>query len=208
MSTLKIAVLYDRVWEDEAADAGAQDKAPVTRTLDKKEVEEEVRRGPGQAGARGHPPRDRRHAQEPAQPGQGRVRSGVQPHRVVRGRRHRRLQDCRLPGTHREALHRIGHARPAAGAGQGHRQEDLRLPWRPHAGVRQVVPRTPGLLARPAVPGHREAGARGRLDRHRVQRRGQLDPGADGTDGLAARALRLARSSSRNTSRAASSTWA
>ena len=43
MSTLKIAVLYDRVWEDDAADAvPATDKAPVTRTLDKKEVEEEV----------------------------------------------------------------------------------------------------------------------------------------------------------------------
>ena len=42
MSTLKIAVLYDRVWEEETADASAQDKAPVTRTLDKKEVEEEV----------------------------------------------------------------------------------------------------------------------------------------------------------------------
>jgi len=43
MSTLKIAVLYDRVWEDDAADAApATDKAPVTRTLDKKEVEEEV----------------------------------------------------------------------------------------------------------------------------------------------------------------------
>ena len=43
MSTLKIAVLYDRVWEDEAAEGSAPaDKAPVTRTLDKKEVEDEV----------------------------------------------------------------------------------------------------------------------------------------------------------------------
>jgi D-alanine-D-alanine ligase len=42
MSTLKIAVLYDRVWEEDSADAGPQDKSPVTRTLDKKEVEEEV----------------------------------------------------------------------------------------------------------------------------------------------------------------------
>ena len=43
MSTLKIAVLYDRVWEEEASEAAsATDKAPVTRTLDKKEVEEEV----------------------------------------------------------------------------------------------------------------------------------------------------------------------
>ena len=43
MSTLKIAVLFDRVWEEEASEsAAATDKAPVTRTLDKKEVEEEV----------------------------------------------------------------------------------------------------------------------------------------------------------------------
>ena len=43
MSTLKIAVLYDRVWEEEATEAAAAtDKAPVTRTLDKKEVEAEV----------------------------------------------------------------------------------------------------------------------------------------------------------------------
>jgi D-alanine-D-alanine ligase len=43
MSTLKIAVLYDRVWEDEAAEGSAPaEKAPVTRTLDKKEVEDEV----------------------------------------------------------------------------------------------------------------------------------------------------------------------
>ena len=33
MSTLKIAVLYDRVWEEDSADAGPQDKSPVTRTL-------------------------------------------------------------------------------------------------------------------------------------------------------------------------------
>ena len=43
MSTLKIAVLYDRVWEDEAAEGSAPaEKSPVTRTLDKKEVEDEV----------------------------------------------------------------------------------------------------------------------------------------------------------------------
>ena len=43
MSTLKIAVLYDRVWEDEAAEGSAPaERRPVTRTLDKKEVEDEV----------------------------------------------------------------------------------------------------------------------------------------------------------------------
>src|SRR5688572_23600633 len=43
MSKLKIIVLYDRVWEDEAAEGSAPaEKTPVTRTLDKKEVEDEV----------------------------------------------------------------------------------------------------------------------------------------------------------------------
>jgi D-alanine-D-alanine ligase len=43
MSTLKIAVLYDRVWEDEAEEGSAPaERTPVTRTLDKKEVEDEV----------------------------------------------------------------------------------------------------------------------------------------------------------------------
>ena len=45
MSTLKIAVLYDRVWEEDGADAGPQEKAPVTRTLDKKDVVEFPSRG-------------------------------------------------------------------------------------------------------------------------------------------------------------------
>jgi D-alanine-D-alanine ligase len=43
MSRLNIVVLYDRVLVDEEADQGSStDKAPVTRTLDKKEVEDEV----------------------------------------------------------------------------------------------------------------------------------------------------------------------
>jgi D-alanine-D-alanine ligase len=43
MSKLKIVVLYDRVLVDESVDqAASPDKAPVTRSLDKKEVEEEV----------------------------------------------------------------------------------------------------------------------------------------------------------------------
>jgi D-alanine-D-alanine ligase len=41
MSKLKIVVLYDRVLVDEAEEAAA-DKSPVVRTLDKKEVEDEV----------------------------------------------------------------------------------------------------------------------------------------------------------------------
>ena len=42
MSTLKVAVLFDRVLVEEDDHAATPDKAPVTRTLDKKEVEEEV----------------------------------------------------------------------------------------------------------------------------------------------------------------------
>jgi D-alanine-D-alanine ligase len=42
MGKLKIVVLYDRVLVDEAEEQAASDKSPVVRTLDKKEVEEEV----------------------------------------------------------------------------------------------------------------------------------------------------------------------
>src|SRR5687768_8479468 len=42
MGKLKIVVLYDRVLVDEADEQAAGDKSPVVRTLDKKEVEEEV----------------------------------------------------------------------------------------------------------------------------------------------------------------------
>ena len=42
MGKLKIIVLYDRVLVDEEETPAAGDKAPVVRTLDKKEVEEEV----------------------------------------------------------------------------------------------------------------------------------------------------------------------
>ena len=42
MGKLKIVVLYDRVLLDESDEPAATDKTPVVRTLDKKEVEEEV----------------------------------------------------------------------------------------------------------------------------------------------------------------------
>jgi hypothetical protein len=43
MSRLKVVVLYDRVLVDEAEEQSAPaDKSPVVRTLDKKEVEDEV----------------------------------------------------------------------------------------------------------------------------------------------------------------------
>jgi D-alanine-D-alanine ligase len=42
MGKLKIVVLYDRVLVDESEEQASSEKAPVVRTLDKKEVEEEV----------------------------------------------------------------------------------------------------------------------------------------------------------------------
>ena len=42
MGKLKIIVLYDRVLVDDTEEPAGGDKAPVVRTLDKKEVEEEV----------------------------------------------------------------------------------------------------------------------------------------------------------------------
>src|SRR5919106_6825854 len=42
MGKLKILVIYDRVIEEEDEQTAATDKAPLMRTLDKKEVEEEV----------------------------------------------------------------------------------------------------------------------------------------------------------------------
>jgi D-alanine-D-alanine ligase len=49
VGTLNVIVLYDR-WEDEEEDAGGSEKAPLTRTLDKKEVEDEVAEALGKLG--------------------------------------------------------------------------------------------------------------------------------------------------------------
>ena len=50
MSKLKIVVLYDRVLVDDDERPPAAEKAPVTRTLDKKEVEDEVAEALGKLG--------------------------------------------------------------------------------------------------------------------------------------------------------------
>jgi D-alanine-D-alanine ligase len=50
MSKLKVVVLYDRVVADEEESGPVGDKAPVVRTLDKKEVEEEVAEALGKLG--------------------------------------------------------------------------------------------------------------------------------------------------------------
>ena len=49
MGTLNVIVLYDR-WEDAEEDSGGTDKSPLTRTLDKKEVEDEVAEALGKLG--------------------------------------------------------------------------------------------------------------------------------------------------------------
>lgn len=49
VSTLNVIVLYDR-WEEDADDAAVAEKAPLTRTLDKKEVEDEVVEALGKLG--------------------------------------------------------------------------------------------------------------------------------------------------------------
>ena len=193
MSKLNIVVLYDRVLVDEEAEQGAStDKAPVTRTLDKKEVEDEVAEALVKLGHEAV-----KHELD------GTPKSLLALARIecdlvfnlTESFADDDTADFKIAGFLEligKRYTRLRHPRADAGAGQGDREEDLRLPRRPHAGVRQVVPRPPRFLARPAVSRHREAGARGRLDRHRVQRRGQLDPRADGAHGLAARQLRLA----------------
>ncbi|HEY3886082.1 MAG TPA: hypothetical protein VGL62_12780, partial [Vicinamibacterales bacterium] len=50
MSTLNVVVLYDR-WDPEDDDATTE-RAPLTRTLDKKEVEDEVAEALGKLGHR------------------------------------------------------------------------------------------------------------------------------------------------------------
>ena len=49
MSTLNVVVLYDR-WEPEEDDSAPAEKTPLTRTLDKKEVEDEVVEALGKLG--------------------------------------------------------------------------------------------------------------------------------------------------------------
>ena len=50
MGKLKIVVLYDRVFVDEAEESAGGEKSPVVRTLDKKEVEDEVAEALGKLG--------------------------------------------------------------------------------------------------------------------------------------------------------------
>ena len=49
MGTLNVLVIYDR-WEEPEEETAPADKAPLTRTLDKKEVEDEVAEALGKLG--------------------------------------------------------------------------------------------------------------------------------------------------------------
>ncbi len=49
MGTLNVVVLFDR-WEEEEDDSAPAEKSPLTRTLDKKEVEDEVAEALGKLG--------------------------------------------------------------------------------------------------------------------------------------------------------------
>jgi hypothetical protein len=80
MSKLKIIVLYDRVLVDEDEEqATSSEKSPVTRTLDKKEVEEEVADGAHQARSRTDDARARRDAERACWRWRDGMRPGVQP---------------------------------------------------------------------------------------------------------------------------------
>ena len=123
----------------------------------------------------------------------GRRRPLLQPHRVVRRRRHQGHEHRRVPRPARTALHRRRSARALPRAGQGAREEDLRLPRHPDAVLRDLLSGQARPLARHRVSADREADLRGRLDRHRHELgRGQRQ-GADGADRLHPRGVRLAR---------------
>jgi hypothetical protein len=86
MGKLKIVVIYDRVLVDEDEEsASPSEKSPVTRALDKKEVEEEVAEALVKLGHNPvmHETRDRWHHQEPACARQSGLRSRFQSLRVV-----------------------------------------------------------------------------------------------------------------------------
>ena len=180
-------------WATRTRRGRRRDKSPVVRTLDKKEVEDEVAEALTKLG---HEPALHELDGTPKSLLALARLDATSIFNLAESFADDDTADFKIAAYLEllgQALHRLRHARPDAGAGQGGREEDLRVPRHPHAGVRQDLPRPARLLARPAVPGDRQAGARGRLDRHRVQRRRQLDPRADGAHGLAARATSTRR---------------
>src|SRR6266849_1839341 len=119
-------------------------------------------------------------------------RSGFQPGRVVRRRRHEGHEHPRLHGPRRRALHRIGSARPVAGARQSAREENRRVPWPEDALLGGLPSRPRRLLARREISADRQAGLRGWIDRHQHGFGGPFGQRADGSDSRAARRARRA----------------
>ena len=193
MGTLNILVIYDR-WEEpeEQGAAAAPDKAPLTRTLDKKEVEDEVAEALGKLGHEAT-----LHVLD------GSLKS---LHALSRSdcdlvfnlaesfagndtadyciAAYLELIDKRFTGS---GSHGLLYAQDKAVAKKILEFHGIHTPV-----FARSYPRPARLLPRPGVPGHRQAGARGRLHRHRVQCRGVVDPRADGAHRLAARELRFA----------------
>ena len=140
MGKLKIVVLTT-VCSSTRARAGAvrRDKSPVVRTLDKKEVEEEVAEALAKLG---HEPRcTSSMARRRACSALARLDCDL-VFNLTESFADDDTADFKIagvPGADREAIHRLGHPRPDAGAGQGDREEDLRVPRHPHPGVRQVA---------------------------------------------------------------------
>ena len=138
MSKLKIVVLYDRVLVEDDEQTGSVEKGPVVRTLDKKEVEDEVTEALSKLG------HDAVLHELDGTPKSLLALARLDCDlifnldRVVCRRRHCGFQDRGIPGSHRQAVHRLRHTRLDAGAGQGDCEEDLRIPRHSHAGIRQV----------------------------------------------------------------------
>ena len=160
------------VGRPEDADAGASgDKAPLTRTLDKKEVEDEVADTLGKLGhdATLHCPR--RIDEEPARAreldcdlifnlAESFAGNDTADYCIAA---YLELVGKKITGS---GSHGLLYAQDKAVAKKILEFHGIHTPV-----FAQVVPRPARFLARPRVSRHRQAGARGRLDRHRVQRR-------------------------------------
>ena len=134
MGKLKIVVLYDRVLVDEGEESAASEKSPVVRTLDKKEVEEEVAEALTKLG---HEPvmyeLDGTQKSLLGLAGSIATSCSTWPSRLpttTRPTSRSRLSSSCSGRTYTG----IRHPRADAGAGQGHREEDLRVSRHSHAG--------------------------------------------------------------------------
>ena len=127
MSKLKIVVLYDRVLVDESEEqAASADKSPVARTLDKKEVEEEVADALTKLGH--EPVMHELDGTPKSLLALARIECDL-VFNLTESFADDDTADFKIAGF-LELIGKkytgSGHARPDAGAGQGHREEDLR----------------------------------------------------------------------------------